>query len=362
MADALSVDIERQFPAGPTIAAALDLQLQGGTVLVLFGPSGAGKTTVLRALAGLTHPDRGSIRFGDEIWFDADRQIAKSPQTRRVGCVFQETALFPHLTVRANVEYGVTDRAARHARADEMLTLVEARDLSDRYPAEISGGQARRVALARALAPRPRLLLLDEPFAALDQPAQARLRRLLRSIVSALNVPCVLVTHDRTEALALGDQIAVIAEGRVRQVGLVMDVFRKPADLVVARSVGVESVLAARVERVRDGLAELAVGESRLRAVADGLDGGSTEVYACIRAEDVTLERVETSGASARNHLPGRVIAIEPEGVVDRVTVDCGFPLTALITRNAREEMALAHGVRVIAAIKATAIHLVSRA
>jgi molybdate transport system ATP-binding protein len=318
---------------------------------------------VLRALAGLDHPDRGHIRFKGTTWFESGRNVAVRPQVRRVGCVFQAAALFPHLTVRHNVEYGIADLAgdARRTRGAEMLALVDAEDLADRYPAEISGGQSRRVALARALAPRPQLLLLDEPFAALDEPAQMRLGRLVRSALGALEVPCVLVTHDRTEALALGDQMAVVAGGRVRQVGPVTEVFRKPADLVVAESVGVESVLPAHVEHVQDGLADLTVGAARLRAVAEGL-GDSREVYACIRAEDVTLERVAPSGASARNHLRGHVVTIESEGVVERVTIDCGFPLTALITRHAREEMGLVPRAPVVAAVKATAIHLVEKA
>jgi molybdate transport system ATP-binding protein len=286
MADALNVDLERRFAGGPTIAARLAVDLHGPTVLVLFGPSGSGKTTVLRALAGLDHPDCGYIRFRGQTWFDSESRVAVPPQARRTGCVFQDAALFPHLTARANVEYGIAqaDREARRSQAAEMLSLVEAVELADRYPAELSGGQARRVALARALAARPHLLLLDEPFAALDQPAQTRLRRLLRSLLNALDIPCVLVTHDRTEALALGDQMAVLAGGSIRQVGPVTDVFRRPADLVVAQSVGVESVLAARVEHVQDGLADLAVGPARLRAVAEGLEPASRDVYACIRA------------------------------------------------------------------------------
>jgi molybdate transport system ATP-binding protein len=368
MADALSpvlsLDIERRFAGGPTVAASLEVALGGGSVLILFGPSGAGKTTVLRALAGLEHPSRGRIRFGEDMWFDADRATALPPQARRVGCVFQDAALFPHLTVRGNVEYGLhgLDRDTRRGRSDEMLALVEIPELADRHPSEISGGQARRVALARALAPRPRLLLLDEPFAALDQPAQARLRRLLRSALGALGIPCVLVTHDRTEAIAIGDHMAVLADGRVRQVGKVLDVFRRPADLVVAQSVGVESVLPARVGRVEGGLMDLAVGRVTLRAVATDLESERGDVYACIRAEDVTLERASPTGVSARNHLPGRVVSIDPEGVVERVTIDCGFPLTALITSHAREEMGLAPGVIVMAAIKATAIHVVAKA
>jgi molybdate transport system ATP-binding protein len=245
--------------------------------------------------------------------------------------------------------------------AEGLLDLVEARDLAERRPRQLSGGQAQRVALARALAASPRLLLLDEPFAALDAPARAAMRRLLRAAIERLGIPAVLVTHDRVEAIALGDAIAVIAGGRVRQIGPAMEVFRRPADLEVARSIGVESVLPALVERLDGGLVELRVGGALLRAADPGGFAPAAAVFACIRAEDVSLERAAAGGGSARNHFPARVIAIEPEGPIERVTVDCGFPLAVLITRQAREEMALAPGTPVVAAVKATAIHLVAR-
>jgi molybdate transport system ATP-binding protein len=214
--------------------------------------------------------------------------------------------------------------------------------------------------LARALAPRPALLLLDEPFASLDTPTRMRMRTLLRHAVQQMGIGAVLVTHDRSEAIALGDQMVVVADGRVRQVGAVLDVFRRPADLSVAQSVGVESVLPARVERSDNGLVDLQVGTATIRAVDPGLEGA--EVFACIRAEDVTIELDAASNASARNHLPGRITSIAPDGPLERITVDCGFSLAALITRHAREELDLRPGSRVVAAVKATAIHLVARA
>ena len=364
MAGDLIVAIEQRFPGGATVAAEFATAMRSGAIVVLFGPSGSGKTTVVRAIAGLDRPGRGVIRFDGETWFDASTSTFVEPQHRRVGYVFQEAALFPHLTVRGNVGYGVGRLAAgeRAARIDETLALADADEYADRFPRELSGGEAQRVALARALAPRPRLLLLDEPFAALDTPARTRMRRLLRATVERLGIGALLVTHDRSEAIALGDQMVVLAGGRVRQIGPVLDVFRRPADLVVAQSVGVDSVVPARVERVDNGLVELRVGEARLRAVDIDLDGDPREVFACIRAEDVTLARAAAPNASARNHLPGRIVRIDAEGPLERVTVDCGFPLAALITRDARQEMALEEGGSVVAAVKATAIHLVPRA
>ena len=361
MAGELILDIEKRFSTGAELSARLQATLGGGTTLVLFGPSGAGKTTVIRCIAGLERPDRGHIVWGGATWFHGGDGRFVPTQERRIGLVGQEPALFPHLSVRANVEYGVRDRPAamKSARTDEMLSLLEIEDLAQRLPRELSGGQAQRVALARALAPNPRLLLLDEPLGALDTPARHRLRGRLRALIERTGVSAVLVTHDRTEALALGDDIAVLAGGRIRQVGPVLDVFRRPADLVVAESVGVESVIAATVGRVEDGLVDLRVGDATLRAVAGDLDPGREQVFACVRAEDVMLQRDAASGASARNHLTGRIVGIDAEGPVDRVTMDCGFPLVALITRQARDEMALHPGGTVVAVIKATAIHLV---
>lgn len=362
MADELSLDIEKRFASGAVVSAALRSSTRGGTTLVLFGPSGAGKTTVVRCIAGLERPDSGHVRFGGETWFDAAGQRFVEPQARGVGYVGQDSALFPHLTVRENVGYGLSANPAarRTARVDEMLALLDLGDLERRYPRELSGGEAQRVALARAVAPAPRLLLLDEPLGALDVPTRQHLRGRLRSLIERTGVFAVLVTHDRTEAIALGDEMAVLADGRIRQVGPALEVFRRPADLVVARTVGVESVVPAEIARVHDGLVDLRVGSATLLAVDADLEPGRTSVFACVRAEDVTLlQREAASSGSARNHLPGRVTNIEREGPVERVTVDCGFPLVALITAQAREEMSLAVGAPVTAVIKATSIHLV---
>jgi len=358
----LTVDIEKRFRGGATIAAALDVSFEAGSILVLFGPSGAGKTTVLRCLAGLERPDRGVIRFRGETWFHADRARWLDPQQRRVGCVFQEPLLFPHLTARANVEFGLVRRPAgeRRRRAEEMLALVGASDYASRYPRELSGGQAQRVAVARAVAPEPALLLLDEPWGSLDAPTVRQLRGELRGVIRHAGIPAVLVTHDRTDAIALGDEIAVLVEGRVRQAGPIAEVFRRPMDLAVAHALGVESLIPARIIGSADGLIELSVGTTILRAV-DADDGRrERDLVACIRAEDVTLLAQPTAG-SARNHFPGVIVALDAEGAVERVSLDCGFPLVALITRQAREEMALEEGSTVVAAVKATSVHLVPR-
>jgi molybdate transport system ATP-binding protein len=363
MADALIVDIEKRFPTGVSVAASLRAELRPGEIFVLFGPSGSGKTTVLRSIAGLERPERGRIEFGGRGWFEAEKSLFVEPQQRGAVYVGQDSALFPHLTVARNVEYGIQHLAAyeRNARLTEIVPLVELDGLADRYPRQLSFGQAQRAALARALARHPRLLLLDEPFAALDQPLRLQLRRMLRASIERLGTSVVLVTHDRHDAMALGDGMAVLADGRIRQIGSVPDVFGRPVDLAVAHAVGIDSVVPGRIERLQDGLVDLHVPRGILRAVGSGLDAASSEAFACIRAEDVTLEQGSHADASARNHVSGQIVRIESEGPVERVTIDCGFPLTALVTGQARQEMGLEVGSPVIAAIKATAIHLVAR-
>jgi molybdate transport system ATP-binding protein len=261
-AAALHVAVEQRFSAGFAIDARLDVDLRPGSMLVLFGPSGAGKTTILRQIAGLERPDAGVIRFDGDLWCDTAQGVWSPPQSRRIGLVFQEPTLFPHLTVRQNIVYGVRgnivygvhgvrprsdpasgDRVRPGSDPDLTVAgiakLLGIEDLENRYPRALSGGEGQRVALARALAPDPRLLLLDEPFASLDGPTRVRLRRDVRALLQTTGTPAILVTHDRTEALTLGDIVAVVIGDRVRQVGQINDVFSRPAD-AASRRLGIK--------------------------------------------------------------------------------------------------------------------------
>lgn len=244
----LTVEVERRFGRGPAITAAFDVDLEGGGTLVLFGPSGSGKTTILRCLAGLEQPDRGRIAADDETWFDAQARIDLPPQRRRVGYLPQGFALFPHLDVRSNIAFGMggTPAAERERRIAELVRLLRLDGLEARRPGQLSGGQQQRVALARALARGPRLLLLDEPLSALDTPTRETLRGDLRRLLAASGVPAIVVTHDRSEAIVLGDRVAVIADGAILQIGPLLEVFDQPVDETVARIVGVETVLPSR--------------------------------------------------------------------------------------------------------------------
>jgi molybdate transport system ATP-binding protein len=358
----LAFDIERRYPRGPTVRAALEVPLDAEPVTVLYGPSAAGKTTVLRCLAGLERLDAGFIRFGAETWADASAHRFVPSQRRGIGLLFQEYALFPHLTVAENIGYALRAAAAgdRARRVDETARLLRISDLLERRPDRLSGGQRQRVALARALASRPRLLLLDEPLSALDTPTREELRGELRALLERMGIPSIVVTHDRVEAMALGDRMAVLAEGGVRQVGPVHEVFSQPADLVVARVVGTENVARARLVERSEGLVLVQVEAARLWAVDPGqLDG---EGYACIRAEDVVLEPEPTTSTSARNELVGTVRAVGGEGPLVRVTLDCGFRLVALVTRASAARLALVPGTRIAALVKAPAIRIIPRA
>jgi molybdate transport system ATP-binding protein len=356
------IEFERAFPGGPRIACALELPTSGASVTVLFGPSGAGKTTILRCVAGLERPDRGTIRFAEETWFDSGRGIDVPPQRRRAGMLFQDYALFPHLTVAANLAYGLDELTAveRRQRVDETLALLRLEGLAHRRPIQLSGGEKQRVALGRALAPRPRVLLLDEPLSALDAPARDILRSELRRLLARLAQPTLLVTHDRTEALALGDRMAVICDGRLRQVGPIEDVFGRPVDLDVARAVGVETVLSGRVVgRHGEGLVTVEVAQALLTAVDPG--GVEGAVFACIRAEEVVLERGPIGQVSARNRLEGTVSSATPEGPLVRVVLDCGFPLAAVVTRQACRDLDIKEGERLTAFVKSPSVHLIGR-
>lgn len=361
MADEIRADFEKTYDGGPSIGISLRLPVGRSHVLVLFGPSGSGKTTVLRCLAGLERPSRGRISFAGETWCDREAGIQASPQARTIGYLFQDYALFPHLTVAGNITYALKSfRATERARrVEKMLQLLQLQGLEDRRPAQLSGGQQQRVALARVLVRQPRLLLLDEPLSALDAPTREQVRGELRGILEGLGIPTICVTHDWVEALALGDEVAVMDKGRLLQVGPPDEVFSRPANADVAAIVGVETVVTGHIADRKDDLVALDVGGVRIWAIEASGRGG--EFYLCIRAEDVTLEMGTRPSSSARNHLAGRVTDIRPAGPVSRITINCGFALSALVTRQAAQDLHLAPGLPVTATVKASAIHLIPR-
>lgn len=357
----LTADFRKEFPRGPVIEGQLTLPTREFSVTVLFGPSGCGKTTWLRCLAGLERPTAGHIQFESETWFDARQRHQVTPQARQIGYLFQNLALFPHLTVAQNIAFTDPERSlGQHDHAwHQYLQRFELDGLESRYPHQLSGGQQQRVALARTLYSRPRLLLLDEPLSALDIGMRDQVRHQLRQILTEFAIPVVLVTHDRTEAIALGDRMVVISGGRVLQQGTVPEIFARPANAETARIVGMETILAGEIQGVENGLAVVRVGDRQLLAVAP--ESLEREVHVCIKGEDVMLLRGGTQQLSVRNHLPARVCWLSPEGALIRVGLDCGFDLTALITRAACEELQVQPGAELTALVKAPAVHLLPR-
>ena len=265
--------------------------------------------------------------------------------------------MFPHLRVRDNIAYGVKRSTGV---VEQVAEMVRVSDLLERWPSELSGGQQQRVALARTLARKPRLLLLDEPLSALDAATRDHVRSELGHLLRGLGIPAIVVTHDWVDALTLGDQMLVMSAGRVLQTGPPQEVFTRPLLREVAEAVGVETVIAGHVQRRESGIAVLRVGTGELAAADPG--GEEVDFYVCIRGEDVTLERGRAEQSSARNHLRGSIAEVAPAGVLTKVTVDVGFQLVALVTRQAVADLELIKGAEVFAVFKASAVHLIPNA
>jgi molybdate transport system ATP-binding protein len=327
----------------PLRAFAVELALEvAAETLALVGPSGAGKTTVLRAIAGLVRPARGVVALGDEIWFD-DR-VDVPPERRRVGLVFQDFALFPHLTVRQNVAFGGKDRA------DELLERLGIARLAHARPGELSGGERQRVALGRALARDPGVLLLDEPLGALDPHTRGQVRAELREHLRRLGLPTVLVTHDYADAAALADRVGVIVEGRIVQLGRPAELLAAPASAFVAEFTGV-NLLVGTARPAPDGLTEIELTDGTRVRSADRLSG---RVGVVVYPWDVAIAR-EIPNDSAQNHVRARISTIVPLGNRARVTLG---PLTAEVTAASADRLALRAGDPVVASFKATAARL----
>jgi sulfate/thiosulfate transport system ATP-binding protein len=266
----------------------VSFEARAGEITALLGPSGSGKSTVLRMIAGLEQPDAG------RIWVSDEEHTTKSPQERRLGFVFQHYALFRHMNVRQNVEFGLKVRKAprgqARARVDELLDLVGLGPFGDRYPSQLSGGQRQRVALARALAPRPEVLLLDEPFGALDAHVRQELRRWLDGLHRELGVTSLLVTHDQEEALELASGVVVMRRGRVEQAAPPVDIYNQPATPFVAGFVGASNVVRGTVQQ-----GHLRFGNSAVAGADHVASGAAAKAY--VRPHDVLLARAQ-DGAS----------------------------------------------------------------
>jgi sulfate transport system ATP-binding protein len=318
--------------------AALDrvnLDVPDGTLLALLGPSGSGKTTLLRIIAGLEVADSGTVmREGEDI-------TNQSARERKIGFVFQHYALFRHMTVAENIGYGLRVRKRPKdkikARVDELIRLIRLEALENRYPAQLSGGQRQRVALARALAAEPRVLLLDEPFGALDAKVRQELRVWLRKLHDEIHVTSVFVTHDQEEAFEVADQVVVMNQGRIEQVGTPAEVFERPANPFVMDFLGNVNMFHGRVERGKALVsgAELAAPDY---PHPEGLDAA---VY--VRPHEVVIQHQQSGNAS----LPATVLHVNPAGSRVKVELrasDSDQLINAELTSERFTELALKSG------------------
>jgi len=336
-----------------TLDLDVHLQVQPGELLALLGPNGAGKSTVLRALAGLVPLDAGHVTLDDMRLDDPVTGLMVPPEQRPIGVVFQDYLLFQHMSVLENVAFGLRARGAPKAQARatarEWLERVDLGDYADQRPASLSGGQAQRVALARALATSPRLLLLDEPLAALDVGARSTVRRDLRRFLDTFDGMRLMVTHDPVDAYALADRVAIMEAGRIVQAGTLAEVTAHPRSRYVAELVGVNLVTGV----VANGV--LTTAEGTRVVVVDAAPGPA---YAVIRPQAVTLLRATPAGTSARNSWPGTVVDIDRLGDRARLSVEGPLALTAEITVAALDDLALRPGDEVTATVKATEIEV----
>ncbi len=350
----MSLTAEVRVQRGP-LAVELDVQVADGEVLAVLGPNGAGKSTLLRVLAGLLAPDGGRVEVDGEPWDDVAAGVHLPPHRRRLGMVFQDHLLFPHLTVTDNVAFGLRTRGAgrREARAAAAgwLARVELADLGARRPAQLSGGQAQRVALARALAGEPALLLLDEPLSALDARTRLTVRAELRRHLGAFPGSTVLVTHDPIDAMALADRVLVVEDGMVVQAGPPAEVARRPRTDYVARLVGL-SLLPGTGE----GTTVRLDGGGRV-AVAEETAG---PVLVAVRPESVALWPQRPDG-SPRNTWPVVLTGATPHGATVRCELAGEVPLLADVTAASFAEMGLAPGARLWATVKASEVAVYAR-
>jgi molybdate transport system ATP-binding protein len=376
----LNARIRKSFPA-PEHGFSLDVELNAAAgFTILFGPSGSGKTTLLDCVAGLAVPDAGRIVVGKRILFDAGSRVDVPVAKRGVAYVLQDLALFPHLTVEQNTEYGLAHlpRPERRRRAAAMLQEFHIEHLRQQRPAEISGGERQRVALARALVTDPCVLLLDEPLAALDASTKSKILDDLRRWNQAHAIPILYVTHTREEVMALGERVLVMEEGRMIAQGTPHEVLSAPLQETVAQLAGFENIFDATVESVHEDGGTMTCRIMTCRTAPSYLPGsgqGSTVLLETpliraevgshlrvgIRAGDILLAIVKPEGLSARNVLAGRLISLERRDMIVSARVDCGVEMEVHLTLAARDALALAEGREVWLVIKTHSCHLMRR-
>jgi len=333
-----------------------ELVVEKDEVLVVVGPNGAGKSTLLQVVAGLKKYSSGSVKFKDAP------DLTDLAYRRKISTVYQSPLLLSG-TVESNIGQGLKFRGIPEKeirrRVEYWMEQLHISHLAKRRSGSLSGGEAQRVSLARAFCLETELILMDEPFSALDTPTQLELLRDLREIFSRTNQTCIYVTHDLEEGLAIGDRVAVLFKGHLHQLDSVSHVFSHPNTPEVAAFVGVENIIPGKVEKQLEDLVQVRANGSLFDVVSDLTPG--KPVFICLRPEDITLYNIpeEVKPSSARNRLHCRVTQLINQGPLTRVLLEAGFNLTALVTRPSAKEMGLEVGKEVIAVFKSTAIHLI---
>ena len=358
----LDAKLKKEFRTNGRVTFALEASFiarQG--ITVLFGPSGSGKTSILRSIAGIVAPDEGRIELGERVYFDSQTGTNVPIQRRRIGFVFQDYLLFPHLTAVQNVAYAIGSATpkGRRDRAIELLDLLGIAYASDRRPHQLSGGEQQRVALARALGSDPAILLLDEPLSALDAVTRLRLLGETVDLQRKSRIPFLYVTHSPADAVRLGDFALILNAGRIVQEGKPAEVFNAPRDSAVSRAVGSENILAGRVQdhNEREGISVINLGGCQLVIPCIALPKAAP-VTIGIRSEDIIVSRERIGQTSARNLLQGTIKQVVQDGQEVDLLTACGVDLKVRVTTQALHALDLRPGVKVYLLIKASSCHL----
>jgi tungstate transport system ATP-binding protein len=345
---------------GVTVLNIPHLDVPEGKVLSLIGPNGAGKSTLLLALSRLLKSVQGDLVFRGQT---IDKNHSLFAYRRKIAMVFQEPLLFD-TTVFENVASGLKIRGMGNSEikgiVEESLERFGIGHLAGRSAKKLSGGEAQRTSLARAFATKPEIVFLDEPFSSLDPPTRDSLTGDLERILRETGTTTIMATHDQMEALRLSDRIAVMNQGKIAQIGTPEEVMNHPVDEFVASFVGVETILSGEIVKTGAGTVICRVQNGEIEAVGDAKPG--ERVVCCIRPEQVTLSTGPSrEGVSTRNTFPGKIVRISPMGLFYKISLDCGFFLTAYVTIPSAENLALEEGNSVFASFKATAVHLIRR-
>lgn len=345
----------------------VDFTVQPG-INILFGPSGAGKTTLLDCIAGLSRPDAGQLNIAGRMLFDSANRVNVPVTKRNIGYVFQDLALFPHLSVEANVGYGLSSLAVaeRKGRVTQALESIGIASLAQRRPSELSGGERQRVALARALVTKPSILLLDEPLAALDLPVRMKIADDLRRSIQSAPIPVLYVTHSRDEVFMLGEHLLVLERGRIIAEGTPHRVLSAPRGETVAQLAGFENIFDATVASIHEdrGTMTCRLGTSEGNPVELETplvhSAAGDHLRVGISAGDILLATEKPAGLSARNILHGRLLSLGQRDAIIDARIDCGIEFAAHLTLSARDSLGLVPGHEVWVIVKTHSCHLLA--